>query len=223
MAGRLARLPLIRCRGRWSGLPLSLGGPPRQAAAQPPRSLHLPPAVLPCGPHRPESAAGGSVGESAPAAGPCLPPAGYFSPQKSSQNAQGAAAPDPFWLCGIHPKGRHLPGRYDPPGHPVPYCLPLPGFARARKIGQSLRLQNFPQRPHPLRQLLRTNITVHAVGAAISRPPSNVIGAPVANVPESDSTVGADAHIGPCRVSGLSQRARRLWKATCIAAPLWLQ
>ena len=73
------------------------------------------------------------------------------------------------------------------------------------------------------RQLLRTNITVHAVGAAISRPPSNAIGAPVANVPESDSTVGADAHIGPCRVSGLSQRARRLWKATCIAAPLWLQ
>ena len=73
------------------------------------------------------------------------------------------------------------------------------------------------------RQLLRTNITVHAVGAAISRPPSNVIGAPVANVPESDSTVGADAHIGPCRVSGLSQGARRLWKATCIAAPLWPQ
>ena len=60
MAGRLARLPLMRCRGRWSGLPLSLGGPPRQAAAQPPRSLHLPPAALPCGPHRPESAAGGS-------------------------------------------------------------------------------------------------------------------------------------------------------------------
>ena len=73
------------------------------------------------------------------------------------------------------------------------------------------------------RQLLRTNITVHAVGAAISRPPSNVIGAPVANVPESNSTVGADAHIGPCRVSGLSQRAQRLWKATCIAAPLWPQ
>ena len=47
----------LRRRGRWSGLPLSLPGPhcgpPRQAAAQLLRSLFLPQAALPCGPHRP--------------------------------------------------------------------------------------------------------------------------------------------------------------------------
>ena len=54
----------LRRRGRWSGLPLSLPGPhcgpPRQAAAQPLRSLHLPQAALPCRPHRPEPNPGGS-------------------------------------------------------------------------------------------------------------------------------------------------------------------
>ena len=46
------------------GLPLSLPGPhcgpPRQAAAQLLRSLHLPQAALPCRPHRPEPNPGGS-------------------------------------------------------------------------------------------------------------------------------------------------------------------
>ncbi len=32
-------------------------------------------------------------------------------------------------------------------------------------------------------------------------------------------TVGADAYIGPCRVSGLSWRARWLREAVCTAAP----
>ena len=157
---------------------------------------------------------------------------GTFHRSKVPKMRRGLRPRTPLGLCGVHPRGRHLPGRYAPPGHPVPYCLPLPGFARARRIGQLYGYRTFLKGrtncPRTggrccTRQLLRTNITVHAVGAAISRPPSNVIGAPVANVPESDSTVGADAHIGPCRVSGLSQRARRLWKATCIAAPLWLQ
>ena len=85
----------------------------------------------------------------------------------------------PLGLCGVHPRGRHLPGRYAPPGHPVPYCLPLPGFAQASRIGLPLRLRNASLRPHQLPRnrgkTLHTAVFVHdfpvfAVGAAISRP-----------------------------------------------------
>ena len=105
---------------------------------------------------------------------------------------------------------RHLPGCYAPPGCPVPYCLPLPGFARASQIGQPLRLQNFPQRPHGLPRnrgrMLHTadilhDLSIFAVGARIARP--NVCGISVipSNVPASDFAVGADAYIGPCRAA----------------------
>ena len=46
------------------------------------------------GPNPPQA---GLFGESAQVPQACLPPAGNFSPQKSSQNAPGAAAPGPPW------------------------------------------------------------------------------------------------------------------------------
>ena len=54
-----------------------------------------------------------------------------------------------------------------------------------------------------------------AVGAASSRPLAGDSRAAAANV----LTVGADAHIGPRRVSGLSWRLRWLRKAICPALP----
>ena len=104
---------------------------------------------------------------------------GTFHRRKVPKMRRGLRPPDSLGPRGVHPKERHCLSCYAPPGYPVPYCLPLPGFARASRIGQLLRLQNFSQRPHPLprngarrctRQLLRTNITVHAVGARIERP-----------------------------------------------------
>ena len=93
----------------------------------------------------------GTLGGGALAARTCLPPAGHFSPRKSAENAPGAAAPGPpVGPRGVHPRKRHCPGRYAPPGCPVPYHPPLPGFARASRIGQSLRLLWFSQRPHGL-------------------------------------------------------------------------
>ena len=95
--------------------------------------------------HRPEPAAGGSHCRRR---GLVLPPAGHFSPRKSAENAPGAAAPGlPLGLRGVHPRERHLISRYAPPGRPVSYCLPLPGFARASRIGWLLRLQRFSLRP----------------------------------------------------------------------------
>ena len=100
------------------------------------------------GPNPPQA---GPFDESAQAARARLPPAGDFSPQKSSQNAPGAAAPGPpFRPRGVHPKERHHPGRCAPPGRPVRCCLPLQGFARDSKIAEPLRLRGDSLRPHPL-------------------------------------------------------------------------
>ncbi len=76
---------------------------------------------------------------------------GTFRAVRSSQNAPGAAAPGPpFRPRGVHPKERHHPGRCASPGRPVPYCLPLPGFAWDSKIAEPLRLRGDSLRPHPL-------------------------------------------------------------------------
>ena len=75
---------------------------------------------------------------------------GLFTAEKSPKRAGGCGPRTPLGLRGVHPKERHRPGRYAPPGCPVPYCPPLPGFARASRIGQSLRLQGFSLRPHEL-------------------------------------------------------------------------
>ena len=70
-----------------------------------------------------------------------------FTAEKFPKRAGGCGPRSPLGLRGVHPKKRHLPGRYAPPGCPVPYCPPLPGFARASRIGWPLRLQGFPLRP----------------------------------------------------------------------------
>ena len=73
-----------------------------------------------------------------------------FTAEKCRKRAGGCGPRTPLGLRGVHPKKRHLPGRHAPPGCPVPYCLPLPGFARASRIGQPLRLHNVSLRPHQL-------------------------------------------------------------------------
>ena len=135
---------------------------------------------------------------------------GLFTAEKSPKCAGGCGPRTPVGLRGVHLRKRHCVSRYAPPGCPVPYCLPLPGFARASQIGQPLRLQNFPQRPHGLPRnrgrMLHTadilhDLSIFAVGARIARP--NVCGISVipSNVPASDFAVGADAYIGPCRAA----------------------
>ena len=101
--------------------------------------------------HRPEPAAGGSIRRKRPGREGSFASGGeLFTAEKSPKRAGAAAPGPPFRPRGVHPKERHRPSRYAPPGRPVPYCPPLPGFARASRIGQPLRLQNFPLRPHPL-------------------------------------------------------------------------
>ncbi len=175
--------------------------------------------------HRPEPAAGGSHCRRR---GLVLPPAGHFSPRKSAENAPGAAAPGlPLGLRGVHPRERHCASSCCPPSRPVPYCPPLPGFARASGIGWLLQLQNFSQRPHPLprnrgsdctRQFFRA-ISGSAVGARIARPLGCDVRVPPSNVPGNNFPVGADAFIGPRRVSGLTRRVRRLRKTGYTVAP----
>ena len=75
-----------------------------------------------------------------------------FTAEKFPKCAGGCGPRSPVGPRGVRPKERHCLSCYAPPGCPVPYCLPLPGFARASRIGQPLRLQNFPQRPHRLHQ-----------------------------------------------------------------------
>ena len=104
---------------------------------------------------------------------------GLFTAEKSPKRAGGCGPRSPVGPRGVHPKERHRPGRCAPPGCPVPYCLPLPGFAQASRIGLPLRLRNASLRPHQLPRnrgkTLHTAVFVHdfpvfAVGAAISRP-----------------------------------------------------
>ena len=54
-----------------------------------------------------------------------------FTAEKFPKRAGGCGPRTPMGLRGVHPRKRHFVGRYAPPGRPVPYCLPLPGFARA--------------------------------------------------------------------------------------------
>ena len=70
-----------------------------------------------------------------------------FTAEKCRKRAGGCGPRSPVGPRGVHPRKRHCPGRYAPPGCPVPYCLPLPGFARASRIGWLLRLQRFSLRP----------------------------------------------------------------------------
>ena len=151
-------------RGRWSGLPLSLGGPPRQAAAQPPRSLHLPQAALPCGPHRPAPATGWSVRrgrsdgaakrtrDARPYGGIAAPirsakaywrcwfvclRRGTFRAVRSSQNAPGAAAPDPFGAVRRTSQGEASPRPLRSTG-PSRSILPAPSRLRAGQENRTI-------------------------------------------------------------------------------------
>ena len=156
--------------------------------------------------HRPEPAAGGSIRRKRPGReGLFASGGGLFTAEKFPKRAGGCGPRSPIRPRGVHPKERHFLGRQAPPGRPVPYCPPLPGFARASRIGQPLRLQNFPLRPHPLPRnvgwMLHTaplrNLFLFAVGARIARQDTYDMRAPPSNVPGRDSTVGADACIGP--------------------------
>ena len=73
-----------------------------------------------------------------------------FTAEKCRKRAGDCGPRSPPVLRGVHPKKRHLLSRYVPPNRPVRYFLPLPGFAQASRIGQSLRLLWFPPRPHGL-------------------------------------------------------------------------
>ena len=88
-----------------------------------------------------------------------------FTAEKFRKRAGGCGPRTSMGLRGVHPKKRRRPGRYAPPSCPAPYCLPLPGFARASGIGQSLRLQNFSLRPHELPRnagwMLHTAVFAH--------------------------------------------------------------
>ena len=66
-----------------------------------------------------------AFGGGAPAALPCLPPAGDFSPRKSPQNAPGAAAPGPPLGCAA--------------------CIPRRGIAQAATLHQVVP----PHTAHP--------------------------------------------------------------------------
>ena len=103
-------------RGGWSGLPRNLAGPrcgpARQAAAGPLRSLALPQAALPCGPHPPANRrfpprAGGkrTMPVGATISRPCRTP--------DTPQAAGPRPPRPFVGAdvGIHMERRRLTGK----------------------------------------------------------------------------------------------------------------
>ena len=138
-----------------------------------------------------------------------LPPEGDSSPRKSPQNAPGGCGPrSPVRPRGVHPKKRHLPGSYAPPGHPIPYCLPLPGFAQASIICRSLQLKGFALRPHPLPR--NTGRQLHAVvfsatsGFAVG---ARIGGRAVAATARKSPDKRADVGIGPYRVTPPALRA----------------
>ena len=121
------------CRGRWSGLPLSLPGPhcgpPRQAAAQLLRSLHLPQAALPCRPHRPEPNPGGSQRRR------------HSGVRAGGRLIAAPTAAPPSWL-------RHDPG--------LPLSLPGPRCGPPRQAAaQLLRSLFLPQAALPCRPPLK--------------------------------------------------------------------
>ena len=51
---------------------------------------------------------------------------GLFTAEKSPKRAGGCGPRTPIGPRGVHPRKRHFPGRYAPPGHPVPYPHPFP-------------------------------------------------------------------------------------------------
>ena len=72
--------------------------------------------------------------------------------------------------------------------------------------------------------MLHTAVFAHefpisTVGARIVRPLGCDIRVPPSNVPGNNLPVGADAFIGPRRVSGLTRRVRRLRKTGYTVAP----
>ena len=102
---------------------------------------------------------------------------GTFHRGKVPKTRRGCGPRTPLGLRGVHPKERHRPGRYAPPGCPVPYCPPLPGFARASRIGLPLRLHNASLRPHQLPRNVRYEIAhgsfyARACGGCVRRRPS---------------------------------------------------
>ena len=120
---------------------------------------------------------------------------GLFTAEKSPKRAGGCGPRSPVGPCGVHPKKRQLLGRYDPPNRPVPYCLPLPGFARASGIGWPLRLLWFSLRPHLLPRnrglILHTAAFTHKYcgpdrrGGLYGRPPGRAAGVLPSNRPAS--------------------------------------
>ena len=120
---------------------------------------------------------------------------GLFTAEKSPKRAGGCGPRSPVGPCGVHPKKRQLLGRYDPPNRPVPYCLPLPGFARASGIGWPLRLLWFSLRPHLLPRnrglILHTAAFTYKYcrpdrrGGLYGRPPGRAAGVLPSNRPAS--------------------------------------
>ena len=152
----------------------------------------------------------GTFDEGTPAARFACLRRGTFHRRKVPKMRRGLRPPVPRWAPQRASPEEAFPRslRSTRPSRSIP--PPLPGFARASQIGQPLRLQNFPQRPHGLPRyrgrMLHTadilhDLSIFAVGARIARP--NVCGISVipSNVPASDFAVGADAHIGPCRAA----------------------
>ncbi len=129
--------------------------------------------------HRPEPAAGGSVRRKRSGdAGLSASGGELFTAEKFPKCAGGCGPRSPMGPRGVHPRERHCASSCCPPSRPAPYCLPLPGFARASRIGWPLRLQHFSQRPHKLPQnrglILHTAVFVHdfpifSVGARLAR------------------------------------------------------
>ena len=105
---------------------------------------------------------------------------GTFHRGKVPKTRRGLWPPDSRWAPRRASQETVSPGplRSTRPSRSIP--PPLPGFARASRIGGPLRLQNFSLRPHPLPRNRRWKLHTAAfsrkapvlvVGAAISRPP----------------------------------------------------
>ena len=154
---------------------------------------------------------------------------GLFTAEKSPKCAGGCGPRTPMGLRGVHPKKRYRPGRYAPPGRPAPYCPPLPGFARASRIGGPLRLQNFSLRPHPLPRNRRWKLHTAAFARNLSVPAvdnahcaSECLRYQSASVERTRKRFprrGRCLH-RPAPRSGLLLQVRWLRIAVCIAAPL---
>ncbi len=131
---------------------------------------------------------------------------GLFTAEKSPKRAGGCGPRTPMGLRGVHPRKRHFPGRYAPPGHPVPYPHPFPAsrgpVESEGRYGYRTFHSGRTDCPGNVGRILHTavftrNLSVPAVGARIARPNACSIRVPPSNVPGNDFPVGADAYIGP--------------------------